>query len=95
MTSAIYQLDPELSLRNAVRVVQAGLTAIAQGQSDFDLSVLTTVDSAAVATMLEWQRAAKAQGKSIRFQGVPASLGSLVALYGVAEFLEIGTTARH
>ncbi len=95
MTSAIYQLDPELSLRNAVRVAQDGLAAIAQGQSIFDLSVLTTVDSAAVATMLEWQRAAKAQGKNIRFQGAPASLGSLVALYGVGEFLEIDATERH
>ncbi|MDO8654632.1 MAG: STAS domain-containing protein [Undibacterium sp.] len=91
----MYQPDQELSLRNAVSSMQAGLTAIAQGQMDFDLSALSVVDSAAVAVMLEWQRAASAQGKSLLFHGVPPSVGSLIALYGVAEFLPATVSERH
>lgn len=91
----MYQPDQELSLRNAVSAMQAGLAAIAQGQMDFDLSALTLADSAAVAIMLEWQRAANSMGKSLLFHGVPASVGSLIALYGVAEFLSATVSERH
>ena len=54
----MYLAEQELSLNTAVISVQAGLAEIAQGQTDVDLSAVTTVDSSAVAVMLEWQRAA-------------------------------------
>lgn len=91
----MYQPEQELSLQNAVKSVQAGLLAIGQGQTDFDLSTLTVVDSSAVAAMLEWQRAASLQGKSITFHHVPASVNSLMALYGVDEFLIMPSAGRH
>ena len=82
----MYQPGQELSLQNAVKSVQAGLTAIAQGQMDFDLSALTFVDSSAVAVMLEWQRAAQRQAKVITFHGMPSNVSSLIELYGLSEF---------
>jgi phospholipid transport system transporter-binding protein len=91
----MYQPEQELSLQNAVKSVQAGLAAIAQGQTDFDLSTLTIVDSSAVGAMLEWQRAASLQGKSITFHHVPASINSLMALYGVGDVLTMAPAGRH
>lgn len=91
----MYLAEHELSLKTAVISAQAGLAAITQGQTDIDLSAVTTVDSSAVAVMLEWQRAATAVGKTIIFYGVPASLTSLIALYGVADFLTATPSERH
>lgn len=76
-----------LTVNNAPSVLEAGLHAIAQGQDHIDLADLTVVDSAAVATMLAWQRAARLGGKSLSFSNLPPSLQSLVELYDVAELL--------
>jgi phospholipid transport system transporter-binding protein len=91
----MYQLAQDLSLQVAVKSVQAGLDAIAQGQIDFDLSALTVVDSSSVAVMLEWQRAAKKLGKVITFHGVPANVSSLIELYGLSELLTSMASERH
>jgi phospholipid transport system transporter-binding protein len=48
---------------------------------------LTAVDSAAVATLLAWQRAALERGSALRFTNLPANLQSLIELYGVADLL--------
>jgi phospholipid transport system transporter-binding protein len=90
----MYQTDQELSLRNAVVADKAGKAAIAQGCTDFDLSRLSVVDSVAVAVMLGWQRTAKNAGKSLKFHGIPASLISLIDLYGVSGLLNT-VAARH
>jgi phospholipid transport system transporter-binding protein len=45
-------------------------------------------DSAAVATLLVWRRAAQSAGLSLRIASVPAGLQSLADLYGVAELLK-------
>ena len=76
-----------LTVHNAPSVLEAGLHAIEQGQDHIDLGDLTVVDSAAVATMLAWQRAARRGGKSLSFSNLPPSLQSLVELYDVAELL--------
>jgi phospholipid transport system transporter-binding protein len=72
-----------LTVHNAKSVLDAGLRAIADGQTQIDLAELTVVDSAAVATMLAWQRAARSNGKSLKFSNLPANLQSLVHLYDV------------
>lgn len=72
-----------LTVHNATSVLDAGLRAIADGQTQIDLGELTVVDSAAVATMLAWQRAARSSGKSLEFSNLPANLQSLVNLYDV------------
>lgn len=62
--------------------LQQGLVAIASGQTVFDLSGLNHLDSAAVATLVAWQRAAQAKGNQLQFTQLPASLQSLAQLYG-------------
>lgn len=65
----------------------AGLQAIESGEQVFDFSGVTAIDSAAVAILLAWQRAAQARRLALSFINVPATLQSLAGLYGVAGFL--------
>lgn len=82
-----------LTVQNAASVLDAGLRAIADGQTQIDLGELTVVDSAAVATMLAWQRAARKNGKSLVFGNLPVNLQSLVNLYDVDELLHTSPRA--
>ncbi|OWW20025.1 STAS domain-containing protein [Noviherbaspirillum denitrificans] len=82
-----YRPAQSLTVHDAQSVLDDGLRAIAGGQTEIDLAELTLVDSAAVATMLAWQRAAHRDGKSLVFRNLPANLQSLVHLYGVDELL--------
>ena len=52
-----------------------------------DASALTQFDSSALAVMLACRRAAMAAGKTFTVQGLPARLGQLAGLYGVAELV--------
>ena len=76
-----------LTVNNAPAVLEAGLRAIAEGQMEIDLRELTAVDSAAVATLLAWQRAAHSLDKTLTFRNLPANLQSLAELYGVTALL--------
>ncbi|MBC3910071.1 MULTISPECIES: STAS domain-containing protein [Undibacterium] len=91
----MYTVTGELSHGNANAVVAAGLSALAEGQSEFDLSALTKIDSSAVAVMIAWQRQAIQQGLKLHFTGVPASLLSILALYGLNEQFQLHTPERH
>ncbi|HJV73387.1 MAG TPA: STAS domain-containing protein [Noviherbaspirillum sp.] len=83
-----------LTVHNAQAMLDAGLRAIDEGQTRMDLGELTAVDSAAVATLLAWQRAAQHKGKSLVFNNLPANLQSLVDLYGVTELLPSSSPAE-
>lgn len=83
----MYRPALTLTVNNAKTVLEAGLRAIADGQTQIDLGDLTAVDSAAVATLLSWQRAARSKGKTLVFRNLPANLQSLVDLYDVKELL--------
>jgi len=82
-----YQPADALTVQTAQAVLDAGLRAIAQGQQQIDLSRLTAVDSAAVATLLAWLRAARRLGRPLVFSQFPPNLQSLIDLYGVTELL--------
>ena len=85
-----------LTFLNAKTALEAGLRAIASGQTAIDLASVTAVDSAAVATLIAWQRAARQVGARLVFSNVPATLSSLLALYGVADLVhtEAGRDSR-
>jgi phospholipid transport system transporter-binding protein len=87
--------DQELSLRNAVSVSETGLQAIHAGSDQIDMTPLQIVDSAAVAVMLAWQRQAQSLNRSLQFLGVPASLMSLISLYGLTDFFKVVEAASH
>ena len=80
----MFIVPSSLTVQNAKAVSNAGLQAIASGQTNFDLSALVEVDSAAVATLVGWQRAASV---ALDFGSWPANLSSLAELYGVAALL--------
>jgi phospholipid transport system transporter-binding protein len=83
------RLTESLTVANAKSVLEAGLRAIAAGEMTFDLGGLTMVDSAAVATLLAWQRAARGKNLAVAFSNPPAALQSLARLYGVADLLHL------
>ncbi len=76
-----------LTMHNATQVREQGLQAIAAGQAIIALDGLTDTDSAAVATLLAWQRAAQKTKVTVVFTLMPTGLHSLVALYGLTELL--------
>lgn len=90
----MYRPALTLTVHNAKAVLDAGLRAIDQGQAQFDLSELTVVDSAAVATLLAWQRAARHKGSALAFHNLPANLQSLADLYGVTDLLHTVASPR-
>ncbi|RJF99672.1 STAS domain-containing protein [Noviherbaspirillum saxi] len=89
----MYRPAVTLTVNNAQTALEAGLRAIADGQTEIDLADLSVVDSGAVATMLAWQRAAQRTGKKLLFRNPSANLQSLITLYGVDELLVIAAAA--
>jgi phospholipid transport system transporter-binding protein len=53
-----------------------------------DFAAITSVDSAAVALLLDWRRMAVKRGKTLVFVNLPANLLALAELYGVAELIQ-------
>jgi phospholipid transport system transporter-binding protein len=88
----MFQPGSSLTFDNAKTVLQAGLQAIAGGQTSIDFAGVTTVDSSAVATLLAWRRAAAARSASLAFENLPDNLRSLVALYDVSALLGLAAS---
>lgn len=76
-----------LTIDSAKSALDMGLQAIENGQTNIDLAELTAVDSAAVAVLLAWRRAALARSQLLAFHNIPPALASIAELYGVAEIL--------
>jgi phospholipid transport system transporter-binding protein len=100
----MFRPSHSLTVNNAKLALEAGLRAIAGGETEIDLGDVVAVDSAAVATLLAWQCAALNQGLSLHFSGLPANLESLIDLYGVTNLLSpttdhaligVGTDLHH
>lgn len=83
----MFQPSLTLTVNNATATLDAGLSAIADGQKEIDLAQLTAVDSAAVATLVAWQRAALERGAPLTFKNASVNLQSLAELYDVADLL--------
>lgn len=54
-----------------------------------DLTGVTSVDSATLALLLEWQRQAGRVGRTVTFTGMPVRLAALARLSGVAGLLAL------
>ena len=76
-----------LTFAEAADVLQAGLQAIAGGETEIDLQQLQRFDSTAVAALLAWQRQAAAQRVPLRVAHLPPGLESLAKVYGVAALI--------
>lgn len=86
-------LGTSLTNQNAAAVLRDGLARLAQGEVQVDCTGLAQVDSAAVAVLLAWNRAAAARNLALSLRGVPAQLSQLASLYGVDGLLGLAPEA--
>lgn len=81
--AGVAAFEGDLVLDNATRLLAEAEAALAEGATVFDLSRVGNMDSSALSLMLSLRR--RAAGKPLEFRAVPESLGSLAALYGIAD----------
>jgi phospholipid transport system transporter-binding protein len=86
---ALIALPAVLTLAEASATLTGLLDAIeaADAAPVLDATVLRTLDSAAIAVLLQCRRAALAQGKALTIIGSPPKLEQLARLYGVEELV--------
>lgn len=77
-----------LTFQSASGALEQGITAIAAGETVFDLGGVSAADSSGVAVLLAWQRRARAAGQRLSFINVPENVQKLAALYGVDSLLQ-------
>lgn len=63
------------------------------GDQIIDMSRVRRIDSSSLAIMLEWSRAARAGGGSVRFRNVPGQVLAVARLCGVETLLPIESAA--
>lgn len=81
----------DIGMANAAEIAEAGSESIRSGDATIDLSAVKTCDSSAVAVVLAWQREAARAGSKLQLTGLPASLLSLAAVYGVDSLLAVAS----
>lgn len=70
-----------------LRTLVEGLRCVTELDVVLDASALSRFDSAALAVLLAIRRETLALGKRFSITGLPARLGDLATLYGIAELL--------
>ncbi|MBA3059800.1 MAG: STAS domain-containing protein [Gammaproteobacteria bacterium] len=70
-----------------LRALMQDLASLPGAEAAVDASALSHFDSSALAVLLEFRRAAMAQGKRFSTQSLPQRLADLATLYGVIELL--------
>lgn len=78
-----------LVMTNARGLLEAGRSALLQGEQVFDFSEVTEADSSALAVMIGWLRAAESMRSTVKFANIPPGVRSLAELYGVTELLPL------
>lgn len=92
MSDAVdYRVTGRVRFANLMDIREAGEAAITAGGDDVvvDLSGIENGNSAAVALLIAWYRAAESQDKSIRFVAAPAELENIVELSGLRDVLPL------
>lgn len=72
---------PALLLQNGLRDMRGDIVV--------DLQNVERADSAGVALLIEWQRTARQQQQTIRFQNIPSQMLAIARLSGVDELLAL------
>jgi phospholipid transport system transporter-binding protein len=87
---SVLALPAELTQTQAsacLRTLLPGLKSSVEPVVVVDASALSRFDSAALAVLLELRRASLSIGKTFAVRGLPARLGNLATLYGIAELV--------
>lgn len=80
-------VEGPVTLETLPQLLDTGAREVREGARTVDLRGVTELDSAGVALLLAWRRAAVAFHADLRFEGLGPRLESLVSLYGVDELL--------
>ena len=84
------RLSGELSFKTVPALVASNEDFLSNSNSiDIDLSDVSRTDSAGVALLIEWQRQAQKQNKSICFTNIPSQMLAIVRLSGVDDLLSL------
>jgi phospholipid transport system transporter-binding protein len=78
-----------MTMETASGLLAGGVAALGKGEPQFDLSGVADIDSSGLAVLFGWQRAAQAQGMTLRIVNPPRNLISLAEMYGVSELLPL------
>ena len=79
----------EVTIDTVAELTRCGMAVLYHPQMQVDLNAVTEMDSTIISMLLEWLRAADRQGNTLQFANLPASLESLIQLYGVAELIPV------
>lgn len=83
-------LSGELSMATVPALLKHDhLQSGGEGEICIDLQDVQRADSAGVALLIEWQRAARQQQQTIRFQNIPSQMLAIARLSGVDELLSL------
>jgi phospholipid transport system transporter-binding protein len=84
-------LSGELTFESTPQLYHQAQAIFRENESirSIDLAGITSVDSAGLALMLEWQASRTANGQDLRISNAPASLISLARLCEAAELLSM------
>ncbi len=83
-------LSGPLTLATVAALADQGRARVAAADRIVDLGAVTQVESAALALLLSWTRAARAAGRQFSIAGAPAALVCLASLYDVDTILPFG-----
>ncbi|MCK6388341.1 MAG: STAS domain-containing protein [Zoogloea sp.] len=78
-----------LTIATVATLENEGVARVTEADRVVDLSGAGSVDSAALALLLSWTRAAKGAGRKLSIVGAPPALLSLAALYDVDAILPL------
>ena len=89
-----WQVSGELSLKTVSGLVSKGrdlFNSNSNGSNDLnvDLSGVSRADSAGLALLIEWQRQAQGQNRSICFHNIPSQMLAIARLSGVDDLLSL------
>lgn len=80
-----YRVTVPMTYATATELLALGKSLLTAGETVFDLAGVSHADSAALAVIIGWQRAA-GQGR-IRLTNLPRGIRSLAELYSIADLL--------
>lgn len=80
-----------VTIENVVTLTGNGIALLDHPNLTVDLQQVTEVDSTIISMLLEWLRAARQKGYELQVINMPASLTSLIQLYGIVELIPVAT----
>jgi phospholipid transport system transporter-binding protein len=92
----VFRVSGALTFDTARDLLQLSQSLFAQASKlNIDLSAVSGADSAGLALLIEWYRAASRANKTICFSNVPTQLHTLAKISDVEQLLSLSETAAN